>query len=147
MNLPEDVLSTVAGQRETLDQGQCEEVPFVHEAFYLQRLISRPPKGGIRDECSSGATLPGFQSGLLVPAHQMTLDTCLELSESWFLIISREDWMHAPGLLRGPSVMIHAKSLAWHQPWKGLSGHLLFVYSPLFPGRKLRPRGAKFLET
>lgn len=47
-------------------------------------------KEGIRDECSSGATLPGFQSWLLVPAHQMTLDTCLRLSESWFLIVSRE---------------------------------------------------------
>lgn len=41
--------------------------------------------------------------------------------------------------------MTHAKSLAWHRPWKGLSGHLLFVSSPLFPGRKLRPRGAKCL--
>ena len=55
--------------------------------------------------------------------------------------------MHLPGLPWRPSVMIHAKSLAWHQPWKGLSGHLLFVSSPLFPGRKLRPRGAKCLET
>lgn len=105
------------------------------------------PKGGIHDECSSGATLPGYQSWLLPPAYQMTLDTCLELSESWSLIVSREDWMHLPGLPWGPSVMIHAKSLAWHQPWKGLSGHLLFVSPPLFPGRKLRPRGAKCLET
>ena len=47
------------------------------------------PKGGIHDECSSGAALPEFQSWLLEPAYQMTLDTRLELSESWSFVVSR----------------------------------------------------------